>query len=341
MKVALFSGGKNDPASRFRYRQNISRLEKIGINITDYQAYVSQYAGSNKYRRPIWALNELTHRHKQIRESNTSDIAIIQREFLASLSTLELKIKSPKIFDFDDAIYLRQRFNGVDRILRNVDGVFCGNNVIAEYARKFNENVFIINTPVDTDRFVPRNNKKTDQIVIGWSGTSGNYHSLYSIEEVLSQILKISDNVKLLISSNAPPKFKLITDDKIHYIPWSPENEVEVFQMMDIGIMPLEDTPWNRGKCAYKMLLYLSCGIPVVVSPVGMNAEIFEYGNIGYPAKSTSDWADALFTLVEDEKLRKEYGDQGRKLVVNRYSSEVIVSKIEQSLNDVINRCIL
>lgn len=335
MKVALFSGGENDPASRFRYRQNIPLLEKYGIKVKDYQAYLSQYAGKNKLRRPVWAINELYHRYNQIRDSKSADISIIQREFLASLSTLEGMVKHPKIFDFDDAIYLRQRFGGVDKIIKRVDAVFCGNSVLAEYAEKYNKNIYIVNTPVDINRFIPVNKKYSNQIIIGWSGTAANYQSLYSIEDSLAKVLNSHKNIKLLISSNEPPKFKILSENKFDFIKWSPSNEVKVIQTMDIGIMPLEDTLWNRGKCAYKMLLYMACGIPVVVSPIGMNADVLNLSAVGYGAKTNDDWVDALFTLVMNENLRVELGLNGRKTVVKYYSNDVISKKIAGYIKDV------
>jgi glycosyltransferase involved in cell wall biosynthesis len=215
MDVGLFSGSKDDPASRFRYRQHAKLLKNKGINIHDYQAKCSQYAPTNKIKRPLWLLNELLHRYKQIIDANSKkfDLYVIQREMIATLCTLEIFVNRPKIFDLDDAVWLRQRFKGVDIILRDVDGVICGNQFIAEYVSQFNKNIFIIPTAVDTTRFYPNPKKDEENVVIGWSGSSSGYENVYEIEESLAVILDRYKNVKLLITSDIPPKFKRISSE--------------------------------------------------------------------------------------------------------------------------------
>ncbi|TEB14253.1 Glycosyl transferases group 1 [Pelotomaculum sp. FP] len=337
MKVALFSGSNTTPSARFRIRPHIQLLTEHGIYICDYPSLHGQYPSAGIFRRLFWGASELISRSKDIIRAKGADIYIVQKEMLATLYTLERFIAQPKIFDFDDAVYLRQRFHSVDKILSTFDGVFCGNNVLAEYASKFNKNVFVQNTAVDTSRFVPATRVDKDDIVIGWCGSSSNYKDLYKIEDALIDVLRSNKQVKLLVSSNVPPKFSKIPKDKIKYVAWSPENEVSVYQEMDIGLMPLEDNPWNRGKCAYKMLLYMACGIPAVVSPVGMNAEALEKGEIGFSAKNHKDWVNALIMLAGDSKLRNELGVCGRKVALERYSSTVISTQIADAIFKIYN----
>jgi glycosyltransferase involved in cell wall biosynthesis len=114
----------------------------------------------------------------------------------------------------------------------------------------------------------------------------------------------------------------------VEYIPWSPANEVETIQGMTVGLMPIDDTLWSRGKCSYKMLLYMSCGIPVVVSPYGMNAEVLAKGSVGCAAASQSDWADTLLLLLGNREMGAEMGREGRRVVEASYSLRTLASRM-------------
>lgn len=120
--------------------------------------------------------------------------------------------------------------------------------------------------------------------------------------------------------------------DRVEYVPWSPESEASVIQSFDVGIMPLDDSPWARGKCSYKMLLYMACGIPVVVSPVGMNAEVLALGSCGLGATSESVWNESLAHLLEDRHARLSYGHRGREIVLNEFSITTVAPRLASVL---------
>src|SRR5205807_7501247 len=128
----------------------------------------------------------------------------------------------------------------------------------------------------------------------------------------------------LRVVSGEPPVFQNLPGGQVEYIRWTPENDPLSIQGMDIGLMPLDDTVFARGKCSYKMLLYMACGLPVVVSPVGMNAEVLKKGDIGFAASSESDWVEQLNLLLRDPDLRGRMGAMGRQVVVEHYSVEAL-----------------
>jgi glycosyltransferase involved in cell wall biosynthesis len=126
--------------------------------------------------------------------------------------------------------------------------------------------------------------------------------------------------VRLRIVSDLEPKFNYISKERIEFIKWTPENEVFTIQKMTIGIMPIDDTEWSKGKCSYKMLLYMSCAIPVVVSNFGMNKEVLGKGNVGLGCNNNSDWVSNLNFLLENQELANEMGVNGRKIIEKYYS---------------------
>ena len=133
---------------------------------------------------------------------------------------------------------------------------------------------------MDTQRFIPALTKGNgERDVIEWTGTSDNFRYLYEIEPALAEVLKAYPGVTLRIIADARPSFCNIPEERIEFIRWSPENEVKGIQGMSIGIMPLEDSAWARGKCSFKMFQYMACGIPVVVSPIGMNVKVLSMGS--------------------------------------------------------------
>ena len=130
------------------------------------------------------------------------------------------------------------------------------------------------------------------------------------------------------VVSDSAPTFQEIPTYFIEFLHWSPDIEVQSIQGMDIGIMPIEDSVWERGKCSYKMLLYMACGIPVVVSPIGMNAEVLARGEVGLGPRSESEWVDALSGLLRDSEAREAMGRVGRQVVERHYSLENLAPRL-------------
>lgn len=330
IKVAVFTGGKDVPSARFRIRQYKPILKRnYDIKLDEFSAKFGSYPPENRLIRPIWGVSTVIERIPSIIKSYKYDVTFIQREMISTFKTLEAFTKNPRIFDVDDAIWVYKNGNFVNKIAEICDSVICGNNFLANYFDKWNRNIKVLPTAVDTERFVPLENKSNkNKLIIGWTGGSNAFKYLYDIEEALASVLNENDNYKLRIVSNIMPKFTLIKKEKVGFLKWSPENEVTSIQEMNVGIMPLRDTVWERGKCSYKMLLYMSCGIPVVVSPYGMNNEVLSLGECGFGAAKNEEWTCILKYLLNNSLIEKRLGQNGRSIVENNYSLKVLSSKL-------------
>src|ERR1700733_110160 len=184
----------------------------------------------------------------------------------------------------------------------------------------------VIPTAVDTSWYRPRHVQSAASsdpaaaLVLGWTGTSGNFPFLYSIERALLRVMQQYKHAILLVIADRPPQFKLLPESRVEFERWTPRTEQAAFARMSIGLMPLADTDWCNGKCSYKMLCYMSAGLPVIVTAAGMNREVLALGNVGMSAGCDAEWIDALIGLLEDANLRRHMGDAGRAVVEERFS---------------------
>lgn len=316
-QIAAFTQGKLVPSTRFRISQYLNEFSQNEFNVTQFDALNSAYPPAAKWLRPLWLVRELFHRFTQLRQLKAFDVVILQREMISTLATAERFINKPIILDVDDAIFLRRNGHAAKKLAQIATHIVCGNEFLAAYFRQFNPSVSVIPTAVDTHRFVPG---KSQQNLIGWSGSSSGFHYLYKIESALKTVLDANPDWKLHIVADKAPVFTQLTSDQVLFQAWSPDIEVQAIQKMAIGIMPLEDSEWTRGKCSYKMLLYMACGLPVMVSDVGMNSQLLNEALIGFGAVSEEQWIQGLQVLINDTKLRQQYGSNGRQLVEQRYS---------------------
>jgi glycosyltransferase involved in cell wall biosynthesis len=249
--------------------------------------------------------------------------------------TFELLTKRPRVLDVDDAIWLRRGGHFARRLAESCDVVACGNGFLAEHFRRWNRRVTILPTAVDTDRFRPaaRERHRPDRQVICWSGTADGYEYFDPLEQPLADVLAKYPQSRLRIVSDRPPAFRRIPPEQIEYVRWQPEKEVEVLQSADIGIMPLDDSTWSRGKCAFKMLTYMACGCPVVVSAVGMNVEVLAKGAVGFGAQTNSEWFEAIGYLLAHPGEASALGQNGRQVVQREYSLDVLAPLLAEILN--------
>jgi glycosyltransferase involved in cell wall biosynthesis len=232
----------------------------------------------------------------------------------------------------DDAIWLNRNSSFARKLAAMSDSVICGNSFLAEYFRQWNPNITILPTAVDTKRFVPLKPRSFgDAPVIGWSGNRSGFADLQVIEGPLRTVLAKYPKALLRVMADERPNLD-VPVHQMEFVPWSPEVEVQTIQSMDIGIMPLRDTLWSRGKCSYKMLLYMSCGVPVVVSPVGMNAELLEMASIGQAANSADDWVSTLEELIHNPTLASAMGEHGREVALKSFSIDVLAGKLAAEL---------
>jgi len=331
LKIAAFTGEINDPSSRYRLRQYIDILKKNDIEIDDFISSKGKYPPAQKNKRIIWGMKSLSERLGQVLSVKTNhyDCIILQRELISTLNTFEKFTPRPRILDVDDAIYLHKRGSFIKTIAQTSDAVICGNKNLANVFEKWNNQIYIIPTAVDTKKYIPSidGRRMKEKVTLGWVGTSGGFKYLYNIEKAIREILETRKNVELLIVSDTEPEFSLI--DNYRYIKWDEKIEIESFQDIDIGLMPLIDDEWSRGKCSYKMLLYMSCETPVVVSPVGMNEEVLHKGDIGFGARDDfSDWVESMDYLIKNESERIKMGKLGRKVILNNYSVDILSKKL-------------
>jgi glycosyltransferase involved in cell wall biosynthesis len=239
------------------------------------------------------------------------------------------------IFDADDALYLPspeepQTLTARRRYRRNFDAtaamadlVFCGN---AELAAKIpHQRVEILPTAVDCDRFRPEVVGPPQGAVAGWVGHSSNFPYLEAIANPLREVAGRHPGFKLVVVADRRPRLE---DVPVEFRPWSLDREVECFRGIDIGLMPLDDTPWTRAKCAFKLLQYMALGLGTVASPVGMNRDVVEDGRNGLLAADGADWVRCLDELIRRPEKRRLLGQTGRETVLRDYSLPVVSCRL-------------
>lgn len=323
IRVAAFTGGRSISSRRFRVQQYLPHLQKLGIDVTEYVARFGSWPPTQKFSRPFWLAATLLDRLPGVFNSREYDVTLLQREMVSTLVTLERFTRRPRILDVDDAVWLNPRADKSFRTLVGMcDGVICGNNFIAENVSRWHDRITVLSTAVDTDRFRPSDaaSRPLGKLIIGWSGLNSGFKYLLGIEGALVEVLSKYQDAILRVVSDVRPAFQMLDPARVEYIPWSPENEVATIQAMNVGLMPIDDSLWSKGKCSYKMLLYMACGVPVVVSPYGMNSEILGYGNVGFGPPDERGWIESISWLLDNLKHGHQMGRAGRKVVEERFS---------------------
>ncbi len=339
LRVAALTGERNVPSARFRVGQFIGPLRGHGVDVSWHPAPISNYPPRSRWLRPLWLPATVAARVPAIAATRAADVTLLQRELVSTLSTLEGLTRRPRVFDVDDAIWLRRGGAFAAAIVRGCDLVIAGNDYLAEWFLRHNRRVVVLPTAVDTARFRPRDADVEDggdrAVVIGWSGTSSNLEYLRAIEGPLARVLHERPRCRLEVCSSEPPRFAGLPADRVRFDPWSPATESAFIRRLDIGLMPLPENEWTLGKCSFKMLLYMACGVPPVVSPVGMNAQVLDRGTIGLGAKTDAQWVEALLALIDDAGLRRRYGNAGAGLAASDYSVTALAPRLAALLEDV------
>ncbi|MBC8522536.1 glycosyltransferase family 4 protein, partial [PVC group bacterium] len=267
--------------------------------------------------------------------------------FLPPLATYYFKIMNiPYVVDYDDAVFHRyddhnktiiRKLLGkkIDYVMRNASLVVVGNEYLHSHAASIGvRNVKIIPTVVDMNRYAKSKEESSGALVVGWIGTPKTVHYLFEIKETIISI-KSKFDVRFVAIG--------VTDEDVVGLdietqPWSEESEVRSILEFDIGIMPLNDSPWERGKCGYKLIQYMACGLPVVASPVGINTSIIEEGEIGLLAKNNDSWIDSIGFLLADQDRRIKMGNRGRTKVINKYSLEITKPQLASLLSEAVEK---
>lgn len=330
-KLVGITQGENVPSTRFRWSQYVDDLKNYGFEVSELGSSFGAYAPSLRISRPAWLVGSMAEGLVRTMRANRYDLRFLQRNLTATLCTWELALRKPFVFDVDDAIFLGSRGASADRIVRAASLTICGNNFLADHF-SLHGPVAVLPTAVDTSRFVPRSGPLSSRPIIGWSGSSSGLKYLYGIEPAIKKLLLKFPDIIFKVVSDKAPIFTTLPISQVLYEPWCEEREVAVLHEFTVGIMPLEDDLWSRGKCSFKMLTYMAAGLPVVVSPVGMNVEIMDRGDHGFAAKTPDDWIDAISSLLSKPTLAEQMGQVGRQIVETHYSRNVVAPKLAQLL---------
>jgi glycosyltransferase involved in cell wall biosynthesis len=266
----------------------------------------------------------------QLRDLRPDDFIFFQRPMLELPTCRMEKLAATgraSLFDFDDAIYLNRATRGkFPRIVEMVEWVVAGNRHLAEAADAPAKTV-VIPTAVDTTAWTRRATRDTRgaQVVVGWTGLASNYRQLAIAAPGIARALDRT-GAKFLLISDAPPPSSL-DGLRPEFVRWSPRSEVEDLARMDIGVMPLPDGPYERGKCAFKLIQYMALGRPALASPVGANAEVVTDGIDGFLPRSDGAWEEQLSALISDPALRDAVGTRARARIVSGYSLHAVVPR--------------
>jgi glycosyltransferase involved in cell wall biosynthesis len=330
------------PSQRFRFEQYFPLMEKAGIEFVsqsfwDLETWRILYQPGKTLKKAFGFLKGLVRRIQMLLTLATFDYVFIHRECAPVGPPLfewliSMIFRKKVIYDFDDAIWLPNTSEEnrlvsilkwptkINFICRWSYKISCGNLYLCDYAYRYNRNIVLNPTTVDTETLHnPRLYKKksSNDLVIGWTGSHSTLKYLDKMEGILQEVEQKYDNVSFTVIANQAPDLEL---KRMNFVKWSQENEISALAEFDIGIMPLTDDPWARGKCGFKALQYMAMEIPTIASPVGVNTTIIDDGVNGRLAASGKEWSKSLAELIENPELRLKLGKQGRETVIRNYS---------------------
>jgi glycosyltransferase involved in cell wall biosynthesis len=353
VKVLALVPGPYDttPGQRFRIEQWEPYLRAEGIAV-EFAPFLDARAEA-ALRRPggaaAKAAGVLRGLGRRLRLASTApgwDLIFVYREAaLIGPALVERLLDwrgAPFVLDFDDAIWMpyvspanallgRLRFPGKTATLcRMARRVVVGNEYLGEYARRHNPHVSVVPTTIDTDRYRPRARPANPVPVIGWMGSYSTARYLDLVKPVLRR-LRERREFRMTVVGGGDVR---IDGVDVETRPWTSAREVEDLLGFDVGLMPLHDTEWEKGKCGAKALQYMALEVPCVVSRVGVNSEIVQDGVNGFTVANENEWERALERLVDDAGLRQRLGQAARETVVARYSAKVHAPRVAEILRE-------
>lgn len=342
MKVLLLSRyGRLGSSSRIRSYQYIPHLKKQGIEVTAMPLFSDDYVEdlyARGQRRLSTVFGMYLRRVRALMRSRRFDLVWIEKELLPWLpawgESALAALKIPYVVDYDDAIFhnydmctrkivqflLGRKIAGV---MRRSALVIVGNEYLAEYALESGaRRVALLPSVIDLARYprLPLPDKPGNEVfTIGWIGTPMTAKYLYTVRNSLAEVCAGGKARLVVVGADAPD----LKGVPVLSRPWSEEAEVDQIRTFDVGIMPLPDGPWERGKCGYKLIQYMACERPVVASPVGVNVKIVAEGVNGFLANSSDDWTSALKLLRDRRDIGKSLGKAGREKIEREYCVQV------------------
>lgn len=347
MNITLLSKySRLGASSRLRSLQYLPYLSACGLRVASHPLFDDRYLQelyASEGRSKADVLNRYLRRIRHLSEAgHSSQLLWLEYEVFPwvpwSVERLLMPRNLPYVVDYDDAIFhqydghrsqvVRAGLGGkIDNVMRQSALVMAGNDYLAQRADAAGaRQVELVPTVVDVETYsIAEFPSGRDTPIIGWVGSPSTWRRY--MQPMAGVFAEVADRVGATVSIvGAKPTAS--TQGRFQFVPWSEADEVAQIQAMDIGIMPLADTSWARGKCGYKLIQYMACGLPVVASPVGVNSNIVEHGVNGFLASSKAEWRDALMTLACDPVLRQSMGKAGRAKVEAEYSLQVWAPKV-------------
>lgn len=331
--LALVVGDDSVASTRFRVLAYVGPLSRRGISVEV----------RFEPRRPRSRLLDRVRRFRELMATTRTpdaDILLVQRRTFPPVFARRLaRTRVPRLFDFDDAIdsppprlvasrELRRKYRrNFEATIAVMDHVVCGSADLALRVPEGRRTV--IPTPLDTSRYHPGAVRPPAAPTLGWVGHSDSLESLEALSEPLRELGIRHPDLRLIVVSDRPARLEGV---KVEFRRWSRESEVSCFDGIGIGLNPLLDTPWNRAKCAFKLIQYMALGIPAVASPVGMNREVVEDGVNGLLAERPEDWIATIEGLLHDPERARRLAAHGRRTVATLYDVEVLAPRLAEAL---------
>ncbi len=350
MRVILFAKyGRAGASSRIRSFQYIPFLKKNGIDVDVSVLFEDKYIielYQNSRRSVYYIFGRYLDRLKRIFSVKKYDLIWIEKELFPMFPAWAewlISLKVPYVVDYDDAIFHNYdlhknkliRFllgRKIDSVMKNSETVIAGNGYIEDRAKVAGaKRVVRVPSVVDLRKYKAKTDYSSGKLFkIGWIGSPATAKYLNEAIFYLEEFC-VGKNCKLILIGARDGTFsgKRI---EVEVKKWSEDTEAEEISRFDVGIMPLSDGPWERGKCGYKLIQYMACGVPVVGSPVGVNREIIQHGTNGFQVNAREEWIEALNKLYKSADLRKRMGVAGRRLVEDKYSLEVTAPRLVEIL---------
>ncbi len=349
--LALTKYGRLGASSRMRFLQYLPWLQDAGLEPT-ISSLLSDELLQARYKHGSYGVLSLvkaySKRFRVLQQRSVFDVVWIEKEALPWVPLwmeLALLQGTPYVLDYDDAVFHQydqhsrawvRRLYGrrLDRLMAGAALVVGGNNYLAQRARDAGaRRVEVVPTVIDLDRYHYTLERQLMDALprIVWIGSLSTARYLDLLREPLRILAKQQHFVFRVIGGGAVA----MPGVQVEVLPWSEDTEAENIRACDVGVMPLINSSWEQGKCGYKLIQYMACGLPVVASNVGVNSEIVQQGNNGYLANTSNEWITALGKLLEDKSLRAQMGEAGRQIVEAKYCIQQTGPKIAELLRAV------
>lgn len=346
------------PSQRYRLEQWAPRLAESGVTLefepfADAELTALLQNPGQVLRKGILVLAALRRRERLLAGPVSHDLVVVHRAAsLVGPPRVERRLAAPglpMVYDFDDAIF-RLHAAAANRYLawlkapgktaelcRRASHVTVCNGFLADYTRAHNPRVSVVPSSVDTDQCRPMLRGDNERLVVGWMGSSTSQTYLEAAVPMLRDLVA-SRPVELRVVSNRRPELPGVPHT---WRPWSAAREVAELSAFDVGIMPMPDDEWARGKCAFKALQYMAAGVATIAEGVGANREVIESGRNGLLASTAAEWLECMGALADNPDLRRRLGEAGRRTVEERYSMHQSAAKFEVVVREVAEQAAL